>query len=61
MFLLFFRAIVKKRRELEYKLQKRTKNKGDYLNYIQYEITLLSLLRVRRKVGYYNPEAHNFY
>jgi len=45
------RAIVKKRRDLEYKLQKRTKQKEDYLKYIQYEINLLTLIRLRREVG----------
>ncbi len=44
------RAIVKKRRDLEYKLQKRTKQKEDYLKYIQYEINLLTLIRLRREV-----------
>ena len=42
--------MVKKRRDFEYKLQKRTKNKQDYLKYIQYEINLLTLVRMRRNV-----------
>ena len=44
------RNVIKKRRDHEYKLQKRTKQKEDYLKYIQYEINLLSLLRLRRQV-----------
>lgn len=45
------RAIIKKRRDFEYKLQKHTKCKEDYLKYIQYEINLLTLLRLRREVS----------
>jgi len=52
------KIIIKKRRDYEYKLQKRTKNKGDYLKYIQYEIDLLSLLRLRRqKIGYHHKKS----
>ncbi|EFX76504.1 hypothetical protein DAPPUDRAFT_226035 [Daphnia pulex] len=47
------KAIVKKRRDFEYKLQKHTKMKEDFLKYIQYEINLLTLVRIRRnKIGY---------
>lgn len=46
-----FRTIVKKRKEFEYKIQRRTKCKEDYLRYIQYEMDLLKLLRLRREVG----------
>ncbi|KAI9563663.1 hypothetical protein GHT06_011127 [Daphnia sinensis] len=46
------KAVVKKRRDFEYKLQKHTKVKEDYLKYIQYEINLLMLVRIRRnKIG----------
>lgn len=43
------RTIVKKRKEFEYKIQRRTKCKEDYLRYIQYEMDLLKLLRLRRE------------
>lgn len=46
-----FRIIVKKRKEFEYKIQRRTKCKEDYLRYIQYEMDLLKLLRLRREVS----------
>jgi U3 small nucleolar RNA-associated protein 6 len=46
-----FRTIVKKRKEFEYKIQRRTKCKEDYLRYIQYEIDLLKLTRLRREVS----------
>lgn len=45
-----FRAVIKKRKDFEYKLQKQTKRKEDYLKYIQYEINLLTLVRIRRQV-----------
>lgn len=52
------KCIIKKRREHEYKLQKRTKQKGDYLRYAQYEIDLLGLLRLRRqKIGYHHKKS----
>lgn len=44
------RTIAKKRKEFEYKIQRRTKNKEDYLRYIQYEMDLLKLIRLRREV-----------
>lgn len=43
------RTIVKKRKEFEYKIQRRTKCKEDHLRYIQYEMDLLKLLRLRRE------------
>ena len=46
-------AIVKKRKQCEYKVHRRTKSKEDYLQYIRYESALLALLRKRReKEGY---------
>ncbi|XP_012267956.2 U3 small nucleolar RNA-associated protein 6 homolog [Athalia rosae] len=46
------RGIAKKRKEYEYKLQRHTKCKEDYLRYIQYEMDLLKLIRQRRdKLG----------
>ncbi|XP_013395525.1 U3 small nucleolar RNA-associated protein 6 homolog [Lingula anatina] len=47
------KLILKKRTAYEYKLRRRTKRKEDYLQYIQYEIHLLSLVRKRReRTGY---------
>ncbi|PNF31407.1 U3 small nucleolar RNA-associated protein 6-like protein [Cryptotermes secundus] len=43
------RTIIKKRKEFEYKIQRRTKCKEDHLRYIQYEMDLLKLLRLRRE------------
>jgi U3 small nucleolar RNA-associated protein 6 len=48
-----FRKIVKKRKEFEYKIQRRTKCKEDYLRYIQFEMHLLKLTRLRREVSYF--------
>ncbi|XP_015518125.1 U3 small nucleolar RNA-associated protein 6 homolog [Neodiprion lecontei] len=46
------RGIAKKRKEYEYKIQRHTKCKEDYLRYIQYEMDLLKLIRQRRdKLG----------
>ncbi|XP_015589192.1 U3 small nucleolar RNA-associated protein 6 homolog [Cephus cinctus] len=46
------RGIAKKRKEYEYKIQRHTKCKEDYLRYIQYEMDLLKLVRQRRdKLG----------
>jgi len=46
-------AIVKKRKQHEYKVHRHTKSKEDYLNYIQYESALLALLRKRRETKGY--------
>ncbi|KAL3876207.1 hypothetical protein ACJMK2_034077 [Sinanodonta woodiana] len=47
------RQILKKRRAYEYKLRRRTKCKEDFLQYIQYEVNLLGLVKERRKrTGY---------
>lgn len=43
------RKILKKRKNYEYKLRRRTKCKEDYLQYIQYELSVLKLVRLRRK------------
>lgn len=51
MFNHFFRGIAKKRKEYEYKIQRHTKCKEDYLRYIQYEMDLLKLVRQRRDVS----------
>ncbi|XP_012284127.1 U3 small nucleolar RNA-associated protein 6 homolog [Orussus abietinus] len=42
------REIAKKRKEYEYKIQRHTKCKEDYLRYIQYEMDLLKLVKQRR-------------
>ena len=52
------KELLKKRRQYEYKLQKRSKSKEDFLEYIQYESNLLSLLRLRREnTGYHHKQA----
>lgn len=43
------REIIKKVKEHEYKLQRHTKSKEDYLKYIQYEMDLLKLVKQRRQ------------
>lgn len=42
------RGIAKKLKEYEYKIQRHTKTKEDYLKYIQYETDLLKLIKQRR-------------
>ncbi|KAK2586790.1 hypothetical protein KPH14_011815 [Odynerus spinipes] len=42
------RGIAKKLKEFEYKIQRHTKCKEDYLRYIQYEMDLLKLIKQRR-------------
>ena len=46
----YFRAIMKKRKRFEYKTQRRTKEKEVYLQYIQYEISVQQLVKLRREV-----------
>ncbi|XP_068007139.1 U3 small nucleolar RNA-associated protein 6 homolog [Melanerpes formicivorus] len=47
------RAILRKASALEYKIQRRALRKEDFINYIQYEINLLELIRKRRaRIGY---------
>lgn len=47
------KAIIKRRKAFEYKLQKPQKVKEDFLKYIAYEQSLLKLIKVRRKkIGY---------
>ena len=41
---------MKKRKRFEYKMQRRTKEKEVYLQYIQYEISVLKLIKLRREV-----------
>ncbi|CAD1468129.1 unnamed protein product, partial [Heterotrigona itama] len=41
-------AVAKKLKEYEYKIQRHTKTKEDYLKYIQYEMDLLKLIKQRR-------------
>uniref|UniRef100_A0A8C0ZSG1 U3 small nucleolar RNA-associated protein 6 n=1 Tax=Castor canadensis TaxID=51338 RepID=A0A8C0ZSG1_CASCN len=42
------KAIIKKASDLEYKIQRRTLFKEDFINYVQYEINLLELIKRRR-------------
>ena len=47
------KELVRKRKQYEYKLQKKIKMKEDFLEYIQYESNLLKLLEIRREnIGY---------
>ncbi|KAK2154426.1 hypothetical protein LSH36_269g09026 [Paralvinella palmiformis] len=47
------RVILKKRKAYEYKLRRKTKQKEDFLQYIQYEMNVLSLVKRRRqKTGF---------
>jgi len=58
-----FRSIAKKLKEYEYKIQRHTKCKEDYLRYIQYEMDLLKLIKQRRDVGicvYIQTVLHKF-
>ena len=41
------KELVRKRKQYEYKLQKRMKMKEDFVEYIQYEINLLKLLEIK--------------
>jgi U3 small nucleolar RNA-associated protein 6 len=44
---------MKKRKRFEYKMQRRTKEKEVYLQYIQYEISVLKLIKLRREVYFF--------
>ena len=47
------RAIIRKALELEYRIQRRSLLKDDFIRYVQYEIHLLELIEKRRtRVGY---------
>uniref|UniRef100_A0A8B9IEE8 UTP6 small subunit processome component n=1 Tax=Anser cygnoides TaxID=8845 RepID=A0A8B9IEE8_ANSCY len=47
------RAVLRKASALEYKIQRRALRKEDFVNYIQYEINLLELIKKRRaRIGY---------
>ena len=49
------KELLRKRKQFEYKLQKRSKSKDDFLEYIQYESNLLRLITMRREsIGYNN-------
>ena len=52
------KELIKKRKHFEYKIQKKSKEKGDFLSYIQYETNLLSLLAMRREsTGYEHKKS----
>ena len=52
------KELLRKRKQFEYKLQKRSKSKDDFLEYIQYESNLLRLLNMRREsTGYSHKQA----
>ncbi|KAL6032573.1 hypothetical protein STEG23_036062, partial [Scotinomys teguina] len=42
------KAVIKKASDLEYKIQRRTLLKEDFINYVQYEVNLLELIQRRR-------------
>ncbi|KAL9957450.1 hypothetical protein ACROYT_G039085 [Oculina patagonica] len=44
------KTIIRKRREFEYRLQKRIVQKTDFLRYMQYEINLVMLKKKRKLV-----------
>ncbi|XP_053850346.1 U3 small nucleolar RNA-associated protein 6 homolog [Vidua macroura] len=47
------RAVLRKASALEYKIQRRALRKEDFINYIQYEVNLLELIKKRRaRTGY---------
>ncbi|XP_061233313.1 U3 small nucleolar RNA-associated protein 6 homolog [Neopsephotus bourkii] len=47
------RAVLRKASALEYKIQRRALRKEDFVNYIQYEVNLLELIKKRRaRIGY---------
>lgn len=43
------REIARKRKEFEYRVQRRVKQKDDFVHYIAYELTLLEDIALRRK------------
>ena len=47
----FYRKIINKRKRFEYKLRRRVKSEEDFINYIDYEMKVLSLIDLRRKVS----------
>lgn len=46
---MFYREISKKRKEFEYHIQRRVKQKEDFVQYIAYELALLEDISLRRK------------
>ena len=48
-----FRAILKRRKQYEYRLQRIAKSKEDVLRYIQYEMDLLKLIKQKVTVSKY--------
>ncbi|XP_040856905.1 U3 small nucleolar RNA-associated protein 6 homolog [Ochotona curzoniae] len=56
------KAIIRKASDLEYKIQRRTLFKEDFINYVQYEINLLELIQRRRtriKYSFKRDEIEN--
>lgn len=45
------REISRKRKEFEYRIQRRVKQKEDFVQYIAYELALLEDISIRRKKG----------
>lgn len=47
--MVLFREISRKRKEFEYRIQRRIKEKDDFVQYIAYELALLEDVTLRRK------------
>lgn len=46
-------VLIRRRKQYEYKLRRRTREKRDYIKYIKYEMNVLDLIKKRRKkIGY---------
>ncbi|CAD5116184.1 unnamed protein product [Dimorphilus gyrociliatus] len=46
-------TLIRRRKQYEYKLRRRTREKRDYIKYIKYEMNVLDLIKKRRKkIGY---------
>lgn len=43
------KKLIRRRKDFEYRLQRQTKRKKDYLSYIQYELGVRALIKVRRR------------
>jgi len=52
------RVIIKRRTEMEYKLQRRVVEKEDFLKYLQYELNVDALRRKRMQKLRMNPQQH---
>ncbi|XP_026762558.2 U3 small nucleolar RNA-associated protein 6 homolog [Galleria mellonella] len=53
------REISRKRKEFEYRIQRRVKSKEDFINYIAYELLLLENISLRRKQNKMNEKKND--